>query len=190
MADQKATQLTELTTVADGDILYIVDDPGGTPISKKITKVNLVGSGGSTFAKVVKPTDETVTNSITLQDDDDLKFTPSVSKTYFVMLFLIIKTDGSPDFKMAWSVPTGATVDGSPASSVLFRDNTEVDFNTDKTASVAITVANTNDKGAGFLFRIKMSTTAGDCIVQWAQNVSSAIETKVLEGSLLLVWEE
>lgn len=40
-ADQKLTALTELTAVADSDVIYIVDDPGGTPLSKKITVVNL-----------------------------------------------------------------------------------------------------------------------------------------------------
>ena len=42
MADQKITDLTALTTVADADLLAIVDDPSGTPTTKKITKANLV----------------------------------------------------------------------------------------------------------------------------------------------------
>ena len=40
-ADTKVTALTELTAIADADILYVVDDPGGSPLSKKITVVNL-----------------------------------------------------------------------------------------------------------------------------------------------------
>ena len=42
MADSKITALPELTTVADDDTLAIIDDPSGTPTSKKITKANLV----------------------------------------------------------------------------------------------------------------------------------------------------
>ena len=42
MADSKITALTALTTVADDDVLAIVDDTAGTPTSKKITKKNLV----------------------------------------------------------------------------------------------------------------------------------------------------
>jgi len=42
MADSKITALPELTTVAGGDLVAIVDDPSGTPTSKKITKANLV----------------------------------------------------------------------------------------------------------------------------------------------------
>lgn len=42
MADSKITELTELTSVASTDVLAIVDDPSGSPITKKITKANLV----------------------------------------------------------------------------------------------------------------------------------------------------
>ena len=44
MADQKITELTELTTPADADLLAIVDDVVGTPITKKITKSNFLGT--------------------------------------------------------------------------------------------------------------------------------------------------
>ena len=37
MADSKLTALTALGTPADADILYVVDDPAGTPVSKKVT---------------------------------------------------------------------------------------------------------------------------------------------------------
>jgi hypothetical protein len=36
MADEKLTELPELTTVSPDDLLYVVDDPAGTPASKKI----------------------------------------------------------------------------------------------------------------------------------------------------------
>jgi hypothetical protein len=44
MADKKVTQLASLTTTAAPDLLYIVDDPNGTPVSKKITIKSLFGS--------------------------------------------------------------------------------------------------------------------------------------------------
>jgi hypothetical protein len=56
MADKKVSQLTALTTTAAPDLLMIVDDPTGTPISKKITMKNFFGAipsntviGGATF---------------------------------------------------------------------------------------------------------------------------------------------
>ncbi|CAB4151668.1 hypothetical protein UFOVP582_28 [uncultured Caudovirales phage] len=41
MADKKITQLTAATTLADSDILVLVNDPSGTPTNKKITGANL-----------------------------------------------------------------------------------------------------------------------------------------------------
>jgi hypothetical protein len=40
MADRakKVTELTAATSVADGDLLLVVADPAGTPITKKVTK--------------------------------------------------------------------------------------------------------------------------------------------------------
>lgn len=42
MADTKVTALTENTTPAGTDLLYIVDDPGGSALSQKITVTNLL----------------------------------------------------------------------------------------------------------------------------------------------------
>lgn len=41
MADAKLTALDAITSVSTDDILYAVDDPLGTPVSKKITFDNL-----------------------------------------------------------------------------------------------------------------------------------------------------
>lgn len=45
MADTKVTALTENTTVASTDILYLVDDPGGSAASQKATVANVVAAG-------------------------------------------------------------------------------------------------------------------------------------------------
>jgi hypothetical protein len=43
MADKKVTQLTALTAPANTDLLLIIDDPAGSPVSKKITVEDLFG---------------------------------------------------------------------------------------------------------------------------------------------------
>src|SRR3990172_5507683 len=56
MADIKITDYTALTTSAGEDLLEIVDDPSGTPTSKKVTLANvlsLVWPIGSIFTAVV-----------------------------------------------------------------------------------------------------------------------------------------
>ncbi|MHC4499406.1 MAG: beta strand repeat-containing protein, partial [Planctomycetota bacterium] len=40
-ADPNLVDMTELTAVAGGDVIYIVDDPAGTPLDRKITVTNL-----------------------------------------------------------------------------------------------------------------------------------------------------
>ncbi len=42
MANQKVTELVENVTVAVGDLLYLIDDPGGEPASQKATVLNAV----------------------------------------------------------------------------------------------------------------------------------------------------
>lgn len=44
MADRKITELTALTAPDQKDLLYVVDDPSGTPVSKKISLYDLFGS--------------------------------------------------------------------------------------------------------------------------------------------------
>lgn len=40
-ADPNMVDMTELTAIAGTDILYVIDDPGGTPLDRKITVTNL-----------------------------------------------------------------------------------------------------------------------------------------------------
>lgn len=56
MADQKITALTELAATPDGaDLLAIVDDPSGTPATKKITVTNLLAAGGGEASAYALP---------------------------------------------------------------------------------------------------------------------------------------
>jgi len=48
MADQQITQLNALTTASVDDVFAVVDDPSGTPETKKITLANLKTSLGLT----------------------------------------------------------------------------------------------------------------------------------------------
>ena len=44
MPDSKVTALTAITTATSDDALYIVDDPTGTPLSRRITTRNFLSS--------------------------------------------------------------------------------------------------------------------------------------------------
>ncbi|MBY0540279.1 MAG: hypothetical protein K2P52_02550 [Campylobacterales bacterium] len=64
MADSKVTQLPSLTTPASEDLIYIIDNPAGTPASKKISLLTL-------FANI--PSDANVTGDISATGDLDVK---------------------------------------------------------------------------------------------------------------------
>ena len=49
MANEKITELTALTTPDAADLLAIVDDPSGTPVTKKITVANLLSLAAAAF---------------------------------------------------------------------------------------------------------------------------------------------
>ncbi len=63
MADKKVTQLTALTAPANTDLLLIIDDPAGSPVSKKITVEDLFGT---TTGLTVTTVNVTATGNATL----------------------------------------------------------------------------------------------------------------------------
>jgi len=64
MADKKVTQLTALTAPTQDDLLLIIDDPAGSPVSKKITVGDLLGR-----------TSQVSSNTINLASVGDTSFT-------------------------------------------------------------------------------------------------------------------
>lgn len=44
MADKKVTELTAITNVSGDDLLLVVNNPGGTPSSNKVTVANFFGN--------------------------------------------------------------------------------------------------------------------------------------------------
>ncbi len=52
MVDKKITELTELITPASADVVAIIDDTGGTPITKKITYANIESNLSITASQV------------------------------------------------------------------------------------------------------------------------------------------
>lgn len=144
------------------------------------------GGGGQTFAKAVKAVDQTVNNSDVLQDDDDLKFTPTINKAYFGILFFYVNSASNADLKAALSLPSGATG--------LWL-GTNLVWQIAQTVTANVTTAKPlgtsgSDQCLAVYFRIIMGATAGDVIFQWAQNTAQSSDTKILAGSSIVVWEE
>lgn len=183
MANAKIEDLIELTTPVDADVIPIVDDPGGSPSTKKVTVQNL----NKIFAVKVKPADELKNDDDTLADDDTLIFTPNINKTYFIQLSIFYNMTGNAGFKFAMSLPTGAIADWLPNGGHWFQF-IGVSSRANATTPIGATQGG-NNQNATYI-RLIMSTTAGDVAMQWAQNASHANTTTLLAGTSMLVWEE
>lgn len=142
--------------------------------------------GGLTFAKVVKSTDEIVNNSSTLQDDDELLFTPSINKVYHGRLVIFNDGGSTPDIKFAFTIPTGATIEWGGLNS-LFRVANALSAD----GTTAITAASQNATAFWWQeFVLVMSSTSGAVTLQWAQALATSSDTTVKAGSYLVVYEE
>ncbi len=102
------------------------------------------------------------------------------------MLICFYTSGVTPDIKFAFSLPAGATGDWLSGSEA---------FDNDGSNTANITTALTVQTGGPLetiatYFRIIMSSTAGDAILQWAQGTANASDTKLKQGSFLVVWEE
>ncbi len=126
---------------------------------------------------IFKVADETVNGSATLQNDDELLVPVTANQKWIFTLFLLFDSGTTPDIKVKWSAPSGATMqwgvgDGSPQA----------------VQSVTSEVAPAG-AGAGtaqmlvFSGEITIGSNGGNVQLQWAQNTSDASDTKVLAGS-------
>ena len=126
---------------------------------------------------VVKAADETINNSITMQDDDELKATLKIDQIYMFRLVLFYISNSTADFKLEFTAPAGATggyVDEAG------KVNDMLAFGTDIFSSVG-----SGEALSIYYGRVVMGATAGDLQLRWAQNTATVVDTKVLAGSTL-----
>lgn len=69
MADKKITALTELTAAIGTDMAVIVDDPGGSPATKKITVANLIGGAIAAKGDIYVGTGVSAATALTVGSD-------------------------------------------------------------------------------------------------------------------------
>ena len=143
------------------------------------------GGSGLTFARVVKPDDESISSDDTLSDDADLKAVLNINKEYGFLLILFFESGNTPDIKYAFTIPTGASGDRINT----FWQSTASGSTADITATTSLTVTS-GVKCAPMTGRVSMGGTAGSLIFQWAQDTSNPTSTTVNKGSFLVIWEE
>ena len=143
MANQKITELTALTTPAVEDVLAIVDDPSGTPVTKKITFGNL-------SKQIIDATAKTA--NYTLTTSDRLIFVDASSGAVTIsvpaasgnegIVWIVKKIDSSANAVII--DPDGAeTIDGDSSYS-LTEENQSISF-TSNGSNIVIISEKQND---------------------------------------------
>lgn len=134
---------------------------------------------------VRKTSDETVNNSAVLQNDDALVLAVEASSTYIVNLRVIVNSGTGPDWKMAFTVPAGAS-----GSVQIFEGSTpstaaavlQGPFSLTATLAFSTVAADQILLVQGVLV---VAGTAGNLQLTWAQNAATASNTTVKTNSYL-----
>lgn len=130
-------------------------------------------------SKIVrKAADETVNNSDTLQNDDELLFPVGANQVWAFELFIKWQSGATPDIKFKWSVPSGTTMN-------WHTDEGNYDESTESTTRTTmpgrIVAAMNTITGI-----VVVGSTPGNVVLQWAQNTQDASDTKVLTNSVIV----
>jgi hypothetical protein len=136
-----------------------------------------------------KTADETVTNSTTVQDDDQLTAAVAASSTYLVEAFLIYDGDTTGDFRLTFAGPTGATMDWTPNG---LATSQATGVGSMKLGRLPIANEDTLGASGSGVKAVAMprgilttSSTAGNLTLRWAQATASATATTVFANSWL-----
>lgn len=122
-----------------------------------------------------KTADETVNNSDTLQDDDELTFEVEANATYSFQFVLFFNSGTTPDYKFGWTYPTGTTLKWGDFFGGTGIETTVSNINGTGSNAVMLTV--------GTIF---VGSTEGSMTIQWAQRVANASDTKTLAGTSII----
>jgi hypothetical protein len=137
------------------------------------------GGGGNPTVSKVKTVDETVNNSATMQDDDQLFFAVGANETWTYRFVVQGNSGTTPDFKFAVTAPGGATC------VVAYSDPEGATSVSGLGCGISTGVIPGN--GANDLYEITGTvtngSTAGMVHLQWAQNTATASNTIVRTGS-------
>ncbi len=147
----------------------------------------LVTLGISPWTTVVKTADETVNNSNTLQDDNELTFAGTNGGTYAVKFVLnILQNDAAADFKVDFNSLAGNTSWFScrwqlfDIGGVVLSDVENAGADTD----MSMTSASASQQFVEITLNFTLSAGA-NCTLRWSQNTATVADTVVKKGSYL-----
>lgn len=149
----------------------------------------LPASAWQTQIIVAKDVSQPYNNDVTLNNDQELKFTGEANTKYRVELYAMASGAGG-DIVVAWSVPSGVTGKrmciGPPLNTVNINDTnvrcSTHDYSTSVGYGLTTGTATFQERSI-----VSFGSTAGQVVIQHAQNSSNAGQTSMLAGSYLIV---
>ncbi|MFJ4926832.1 hypothetical protein [Streptomyces sp. NPDC088736] len=155
--------------------------------------LNLTVGGIGQRLTAVKPSNETVTSSTTLQNDDHLTATLDANSVYRIYMLLNFGGVTAGEIKTSWTTPASAT--GFKSCMGPGSDSTTRDTGATTTMRYGIhnftTTVNYGCNDTSLLVHaieqgIVTTTTGGTFVLQWAQQASSATGSIMAAGSYLI----
>lgn len=174
MPNLNSTQITETTTPTSNSFFYLLNDPSGTPADRKATLETVRGQ-----LSAMRVTTATAKNQdTTLASDTELFLTILPNSNYIIEALLWVDSNSSADFKtkILLDGATGATgkrftSSWSGTAFVSSFDDIETVVSSDQSTNDEIII--------GIVGSIRVSTVGGTMRVQWAQNTSTAYDTRL-----------
>ncbi|MEV4059733.1 hypothetical protein [Nonomuraea dietziae] len=139
---------------------------------------------------VIKPADETVTNSAVLQNDDHLLLAVAANTDYWMECCVLYNAPTANDMQLAWSGPAGATLEWSNNGLALGATSA-----VDRISRTALGIGSTatiggsgGDAVCAMKGLLRVAATAGTLQMRFAQNTAAAATSVVIKtGSMLML---
>lgn len=128
--------------------------------------------------KVYKAADETVNNSATLQNDDDLLFAIGANEIWELLVLVWVSSNSTANFQYKVTAPSGAAGHADHIS----QDG----INTKALGAGHAFTCSEDPYLAEAKYIVVNSSTAGNVQLQWAQNTKNASDTTLKAGSCLI----
>jgi hypothetical protein len=137
-----------------------------------------------TGATILRKTSDETVNDNTLQDDDDLKIAMAANEVWYFEGMLFHVGNSTANFKFAFTVPSGATLQWAGT----YETSSDAKMKLVEASGTAIGSIGADTSNSAVLFKgeARNGSTAGDLQLQWAQDTTNAVDTKVLIGSWMI----
>lgn len=135
----------------------------------------------------LKSADETVNNSIVLQNDDELLVPVAANEIWYLKYFIKITGTDTADFKFIFVLPAGGAMRGYDAYDLALLTNQHMVADRNFATQVDSHVPGGTTGNVLFIEALYVGAgAAGNVQFQWAQSNAEASDTKVLANSFIL----